>query len=177
MMFHYQDQHVAPVIKMSKPSFNKIYLSTHPLIYQSTNQPIYRSINQSIYPSIHPSIHPCMHFGMQAAETLSSSWPHPQVDLTLLNRLLRLIVDHNIADYMTAKNNIVINYKDTIGKVANRQIPILSKKSRRLWNLIPFWPDADAKLERLWWKTQRPKVILLQWPGPVTFGAFGSGGR
>ena len=34
-----------------------------------------------------------------------------KVDLTLLNRLLRLIVDHNIADYMTAKNNIVINYK------------------------------------------------------------------
>ena len=33
-------------------------------------------------------------------------------DLTLLNRLLRLIVDHNIADYMTAKNNIVINYKE-----------------------------------------------------------------
>ena len=28
------------------------------------------------------------------------------------SRLLRLIVDHNIADYMTAKNNIVINYKD-----------------------------------------------------------------
>ncbi len=34
------------------------------------------------------------------------------MDLTLLNRLLRLIVDHNIADYMTAKNNIVIAYKD-----------------------------------------------------------------
>ena len=30
--------------------------------------------------------------------------PHP--------RLLRLIVDHNIADYITAKNNIVIAYKD-----------------------------------------------------------------
>lgn len=57
-----------------------------------------------------------MHFGMQATETLSSSWPHPQVDLTLLNRLLRLIVDHNIADYMTAKNNIVINYKDNLWK-------------------------------------------------------------
>jgi hypothetical protein len=27
-------------------------------------------------------------------------------------RLLRLIVDHNIADYITAKNNIVIAYKD-----------------------------------------------------------------
>lgn len=36
---------------------------------------------------------------------------HERIDLTLLNRLLRLIVDHNIADYMTAKNNIVINYK------------------------------------------------------------------
>ena len=34
------------------------------------------------------------------------------MDLTFLNRLLRLIVDHNIADYMSAKNNIVINYKD-----------------------------------------------------------------
>ncbi|KAK9810376.1 hypothetical protein WJX72_009717 [[Myrmecia] bisecta] len=35
-----------------------------------------------------------------------------KVDLTLLNRLLRLIIDHNIADYMTAKNNITIAYKD-----------------------------------------------------------------
>ena len=34
------------------------------------------------------------------------------MDLTLLNRLLRLILDHNIVDYMTAKNNIVIAYKD-----------------------------------------------------------------
>lgn len=36
---------------------------------------------------------------------------YDKIDLTLLNRLLRLIVDHNIADYMTAKNNVVINYK------------------------------------------------------------------
>eukprot|EP01083_Nonionella_stella_P133277 405152_1 len=35
-----------------------------------------------------------------------------KIDLTLLNRLLRLIVDHNIADYMTAKNNVSIAYKD-----------------------------------------------------------------
>ncbi len=35
-----------------------------------------------------------------------------KIDLTLLNRLLRLIVDHNIADYMTAKNNVSISYKD-----------------------------------------------------------------
>lgn len=46
-------------------------------------------------------------------QTLLSCW-HVlcQVDLTLLNRLLRLILDHNIADYMTAKNNVVIAYKD-----------------------------------------------------------------
>ncbi|KAJ2855967.1 Pre-mRNA-processing-splicing factor 8, partial [Coemansia erecta] len=34
------------------------------------------------------------------------------MDLTLLNRLLRLILDHNLADYMTAKNNVVISFKD-----------------------------------------------------------------
>jgi len=34
------------------------------------------------------------------------------MDLTLLNRLLRLIVDHNIADYITTKNNVVITFKD-----------------------------------------------------------------
>lgn len=37
---------------------------------------------------------------------------YEKMDLTFLNRLLRLILDHNLADYMTAKNNIVINFKD-----------------------------------------------------------------
>jgi pre-mRNA-processing factor 8 len=37
---------------------------------------------------------------------------YEKIDLVLLNRLLRLIVDHNIADYMTSKNNIILNYKD-----------------------------------------------------------------
>lgn len=37
---------------------------------------------------------------------------YEKMDLTLLNRLLRLIVDHNIADYMTSKNNIVLAFKD-----------------------------------------------------------------
>ena len=40
-----------------------------------------------------------------------------KVDLTLLNRLLRLIVDHNIADYMTAKNNVVLTFKDMVSFV------------------------------------------------------------
>ncbi|KAI3617313.1 hypothetical protein CBS9595_003222 [Malassezia furfur] len=35
-----------------------------------------------------------------------------KVDITLLNRLLRLIMDHNLADYITAKNNISIVWKD-----------------------------------------------------------------
>ena len=34
------------------------------------------------------------------------------MDITLLNRLLRLAVDTNVADYMTAKNNVVVAYKD-----------------------------------------------------------------
>jgi len=37
---------------------------------------------------------------------------YEKIDLTLLNRLLRLIVDHNLADYMTTKNNIIVAYKD-----------------------------------------------------------------
>jgi len=37
---------------------------------------------------------------------------YEKIDLVLLNRLLRLVCDHNLADYMTAKNNVVINYKD-----------------------------------------------------------------
>ncbi len=35
-----------------------------------------------------------------------------KIDLTLLNRLLRLVMDHNLADYITAKNNISIVFKD-----------------------------------------------------------------
>lgn len=39
---------------------------------------------------------------------------YEKMDLTLLNRLLRLIIDHNIADYMTAKNNVSIAFKDML---------------------------------------------------------------
>ncbi|EDR30125.1 pre-mRNA-processing-splicing factor, putative [Entamoeba dispar SAW760] len=35
-----------------------------------------------------------------------------KIDLTLLNRLLRLIMDPLLADYITAKNNITLAYKD-----------------------------------------------------------------
>ncbi|KAL9064186.1 MAG: hypothetical protein Q9157_007922 [Trypethelium eluteriae] len=37
---------------------------------------------------------------------------YEKIDLTLLQRLLRLIMDHNLADYITAKNNVQLNYKD-----------------------------------------------------------------
>ncbi|WOO77065.1 Pre-mRNA-processing-splicing factor 8 [Vanrija pseudolonga] len=37
---------------------------------------------------------------------------YEKVDLTLLNRLLRLIMDHNLADYITAKNNLTLTFKD-----------------------------------------------------------------
>ena len=35
-----------------------------------------------------------------------------KMDPILLNRLLRLVVDSNLADYMTAKNNVAITFKD-----------------------------------------------------------------
>lgn len=37
---------------------------------------------------------------------------YEKINLLFLSRFLRLIVDHNIAEYMTAKNNVVINFKD-----------------------------------------------------------------
>lgn len=56
---------------------------------------------------------------------------YEKIDLTLLNRLLRLIVDHNIADYMTAKNNVVINYKVSVCHFL--------KNNFSLANLYSFW--------------------------------------
>ena len=34
-----------------------------------------------------------------------------KIDLTLPNRLHRLILDHNLANYITTKNNNVLTYK------------------------------------------------------------------
>lgn len=42
----------------------------------------------------------------------ASSCIHILPHLVVCCRLLRLVLDHNIADYITAKNNIVIAYKD-----------------------------------------------------------------
>ncbi|KAI0200706.1 pre-mRNA processing splicing factor 8 [Astrocystis sublimbata] len=37
---------------------------------------------------------------------------YEKIDFTLLNRLLRLIMDHNLADYISSKNNVQLTYKD-----------------------------------------------------------------
>ncbi|SPO42226.1 uncharacterized protein PSFLO_07709 [Pseudozyma flocculosa] len=37
---------------------------------------------------------------------------YEKIDLTLLKRLLRLIMDHNLANYITSKNNVSIVFKD-----------------------------------------------------------------
>ncbi|KIM86635.1 hypothetical protein PILCRDRAFT_4542 [Piloderma croceum F 1598] len=37
-----------------------------------------------------------------------------KIDLTLLNHLLCLILDHNLVDYIMAKNNTVLTYKDMV---------------------------------------------------------------
>lgn len=65
---------------------------------------------------------------------------YEKIDLTLLNRLLRLIVDHNIADYMTAKNNVVINYKVMI---TVRKGGVWTVKFR---NLRPMGRRGDTRL-------------------------------
>ncbi|KTW31264.1 pre-mRNA-processing-splicing factor 8 [Pneumocystis jirovecii RU7] len=42
----------------------------------------------------------------------SLSKVYEKIDITLLNRLLRLVVDSNIADYISGKNNVNLTYKD-----------------------------------------------------------------
>ena len=37
---------------------------------------------------------------------------YEKIDLTLLNRLLRLVCDANLSDYMTSKNNTTLTFKD-----------------------------------------------------------------
>lgn len=37
---------------------------------------------------------------------------YEKVDLTLLNWLLWLIMDHSLADYLTSKNNVSLSFKD-----------------------------------------------------------------
>ncbi|KIM66425.1 hypothetical protein SCLCIDRAFT_21917 [Scleroderma citrinum Foug A] len=39
---------------------------------------------------------------------------YEKINLMLLNHLLHLIMDHNLADYITAKNNTVLTYKDMV---------------------------------------------------------------
>ena len=80
---------------------------------------------------------------------------YEKIDLTLLNRLLRLIVDHTIADYMTAKNNVVINYKVTKEGVKKAKKGIsLSHEELCIWNPLihfcvvektrsPFWAQKN----------------------------------
>jgi len=63
---------------------------------------------------------------------------YEKIDLTLLNRLLRLVLDHNIADYMTAKNNVTINYKvccsccQPCGGIAHRHHSLATRRDDRI---------------------------------------------
>lgn len=57
---------------------------------------------------------------------------YEKVDLTLLNRLLRLILDHNLADYITAKNNTVLTYK-------GKQMLVSCLIRRLLKGLMQIW--------------------------------------
>lgn len=59
---------------------------------------------------------------------------YEKIDLTLLNRLLRLVLDHNIADYMTAKNNVTINYKVNMS--------IMTSECCGVWQLLYCTSDT-----------------------------------
>ncbi|PNH07205.1 Pre-mRNA-splicing factor 8 [Tetrabaena socialis] len=77
---------------------------------------------------------------------------YDKIDLTLMNRLLRLIVDHNIADYITAKNNVVIAYKDmshtnSYGLIRGLQFSSFIIQVRRgaCWSQLSLFTAEEAK--------------------------------
>jgi pre-mRNA-processing factor 8 len=57
----------------------------------------------------------CNVLGMETVLSKVYRTESQKIDLTLLNRLLRLILDHtNLADYITAKNNMGMSFSRTI---------------------------------------------------------------
>lgn len=74
---------------------------------------------------------------------------YEKIDLTLFNRLLRLIVDHNIADYMTAKNNVVINYK------VSQQCVVI------IYQSLPLAPPTGYEPHQFLWHDSWAAVFLF----------------
>jgi len=80
---------------------------------------------------------------------------YEKIDLTLLNRLLRLIVDHNIADYMTAKNNVVINYKVNMHICVHIKFYV---------NCVSSLPPVGHEPHQFIWDHQGSTICLLHSP-------------
>ena len=104
---------------------------------------------------------------------------YEKIDLTLLNRLLRLIVDHNIADYMTAKNNIVINYKvGVLWGLLTQTITLHNQCLNTILNhpfvdSFPIYPTGHEPHKLLWhhpWSSVRVIHRAILWIGDGSFG-------
>jgi len=68
-----------------------------------------------------------------------------KVDLTLLNRLLRLVLDHNIADYMTVRRAHLF-LRERGGRKRERRRKGKGRRRRRLKKLT-FFRDLGKKLK------------------------------
>lgn len=104
---------------------------------------------------------------------------YEKIDLTLLNRLLRLIVDHNIADYMTAKNNIVINYKvGVLWGLLTRQSHYITNDYTQILAIpcldsFPINSTGHEPHQLLWhhpWSSVRVIHRAILWIGDGSFG-------
>ena len=69
---------------------------------------------------------------------------HEKIDLTLLNRLLRLVIDHNLADYLTAKVPELLHVR------SGSECPPRSSRSLdfdvALISVAPAWPPTLCPL-------------------------------
>lgn len=124
MMDHYS--HITPVYEVDPlEKITDAYLD-HYLWYEGDRRNIFPNWVKPSDSEVPPLL---VYKWCQGANNLSDVWETAEgqcnvmfqtslsklsekIDFTLLNRLLRLIVDSNIADYITAKNNVNLSYKD-----------------------------------------------------------------
>ena len=88
---------------------------------------------------------------------------YQNIDLTLLNRLLRLIIDETWTDYIISKNNVNISFKD-IWDNSYRFIQSLQFNSfvtQYYWLLLDIliiWPNRTLEIS---WTIDKPNDYLI----------------
>jgi len=121
------------------------------------------------------------HSGVQGINNLTDVWEtsegecvvmteavvskgYKKIDLMLLDRLLRLIMDHNLADYITVKNNTVLTYKDMMAHTNTYDLIRGLQFSASSFNIrVSYWifSSSVSSEPARWLETTFSNIVLL----------------